>query len=326
MSKKIKIDPSDAGFRLQYLELYNWGTFDRQIFRIEPSGENSLLTGANGSGKTTLVDAILTLMVPEKRIRFYNQSSGSNNKKERDEDSYVRGFYGKILEEATQSTTTQMLRPDKEKVFSVLLANFFNEYSEQNLTLAQVRWFSGNDLKRVYIVSHKPLNITDDIKPFDSTGLWKKRLKSKYKSYDNKEVIEFFDSPTKYSSEFRKVFGMKSEKALTLFNQTVGIKVLGSLDDFIRHHMLEETSIEEDFIKLKENYQSLLSAHKTIEKAKEQIVYLEKVKANNEKFEEVNLTLAEIHNIKNIITPYFASKLDNLLKEELSVKTEKKNK
>ena len=44
-----------AGFRLQYMEVYNWGTFDEHIFRIAPEGNNSLLTGANGSGKTTLV-------------------------------------------------------------------------------------------------------------------------------------------------------------------------------------------------------------------------------------------------------------------------------
>lgn len=320
MQKKTKINPNEAGFRLDYLEIYNWGTFDKQIFRISPSGENSLLTGANGSGKTTLVDAMLTLMVPEKRFRFYNQSSGSQNKKERDEDSYVRGFYGKIIDENTQSSSTQMLRPDKEKVFSVLLANFVNEYSHQNLTLAQVRWYSNNELKRAYVVSHKALTIVDDIKPFDSTGLWKKRLKTKYGKLINSDAVEFFDSPTKYSQEFRKIFGMRSEKALTLFNQTVGIKVLGSLDDFIRNHMLEETNIEEEFGKLKENYHHLLNAHKTIEKAREQIVYLEKIKTNKEELEGINNKLANFQNIRNTIDPYFLSKKINLLKDDFELK------
>jgi uncharacterized protein YPO0396 len=322
MQKKIKINPNEAGFRLDYLEIYNWGTFDKQIFRISPSGENSLLTGANGSGKTTLIDAMLTLMVPEKRFRFYNQSSGSQNKKERDEDSYVRGFYGKTIEEGTEKSTTQMLRPDKEKVFSVLLANFVNEYSNQNLTLAQVRWYSGSDLKRTYFISHKALNIVDDIKPFDANGLWKKRLKAKYGKHITTDVVEFFDSPTKYSNEFRKIFGMRSEKALTLFNQTVGIKVLGSLDDFIRHHMLEETNIEDDFIKLKENYQHLLTSHKTIEKAKEQIVYLEKIKENNDTLESITNRLHELNNIREILEPYFLVKRSDLYKQDFELKTE----
>ena len=38
------------GFRLSYVEIYNWGTFDEQIWKLQPNGKNSLLTGANGSG------------------------------------------------------------------------------------------------------------------------------------------------------------------------------------------------------------------------------------------------------------------------------------
>ena len=59
-----------AGFRLQYMEVYNWGTFHEKIFKINPKGNNSLLTGANASGKSTYIDALLTLLVPEKKIDF----------------------------------------------------------------------------------------------------------------------------------------------------------------------------------------------------------------------------------------------------------------
>ncbi|RYG30136.1 MAG: thymidylate synthase [Chitinophagaceae bacterium] len=58
-------DNEKNGFRLQYLEVYNWGTFHGQVWRIEPEGETALLTGANGSGKTTFVDALLTLMIAQ---------------------------------------------------------------------------------------------------------------------------------------------------------------------------------------------------------------------------------------------------------------------
>ena len=73
-------DSQKSGFRLQYMEIFNWGTFDDVVHSIRPMGETSLLTGANGSGKTTFVDALLTLIVPEKKYRFYNQSSGSEKK------------------------------------------------------------------------------------------------------------------------------------------------------------------------------------------------------------------------------------------------------
>jgi hypothetical protein len=57
------------------------------------------LTGANGSGKTTWIDALLTLMVPERKYRFYNQSSGTERKGDRSEETYVLGNYGDIQNE-----------------------------------------------------------------------------------------------------------------------------------------------------------------------------------------------------------------------------------
>ena len=78
-----------AGYRLSYLEIYNWGTFNGRIYRIAPEGNNSLLTGANASGKSTLIDALLSLIVPTKKNRFYNQSSGNDRKGDRTEETYV---------------------------------------------------------------------------------------------------------------------------------------------------------------------------------------------------------------------------------------------
>ena len=136
-------DQNKSGFRLQYMELFNWGTFDEHVWKIVPGGETSLLTGANGSGKTTFVDALLTLIVPEKKYRFYNQSSGSEKKGDRTEESYVMGGYGDVHSEMSLSGKTLYLRENKEQAYSILLAHFANE-AEQSVTLFQIRWFSGH--------------------------------------------------------------------------------------------------------------------------------------------------------------------------------------
>src|SRR5437879_4644857 len=109
--------PEVAGFRLLTYEIYNWGTFDDAVWSISPDGETSLLTGANASGKTTLVDGLLTLLVPEKRNRAYNQTAG--HKGERTEESYVLGEYG---ETETEDNTKEIkrLRPEKDKAHSIL--------------------------------------------------------------------------------------------------------------------------------------------------------------------------------------------------------------
>lgn len=63
-------NPQVAGFKLDYMEVWNWGTFNGKVFRLNPQGNNSLLTGANASGKSTLIDALLTLLVPLKTSAF----------------------------------------------------------------------------------------------------------------------------------------------------------------------------------------------------------------------------------------------------------------
>ena len=113
-----------AGFKLDYLEVWNWGTFDKKVYHMNLHGNNSLLTGANASGKSTLIDALLTLMVPLKRQRFYNQSSGVEKKGNRTEESYFFGNYGNQQQEGAASTTTLRLRDKGAR--SVLLASFCN--------------------------------------------------------------------------------------------------------------------------------------------------------------------------------------------------------
>ena len=79
-------DPQVAGFKLDYMEIWNWGTFNDKVYRLNPQGNNSLLTGANASGKSTLIDALLTLLVPRKketeRTLHISLEIMVNNKKE----------------------------------------------------------------------------------------------------------------------------------------------------------------------------------------------------------------------------------------------------
>jgi len=150
------ISSDKAGFRLQYMEVFNWGTFTQpDVFRINPQGNNSLLTGANASGKSTYIDALLTLIVPAKKDRFYNQSSGVEKKGDRTEETYVLGHYGNIQEEGKTSTSTQKLRDTN--TYSVILATFSNTDQKQ-ITLFQVRWFSNNELRRQFGIAHIPLD------------------------------------------------------------------------------------------------------------------------------------------------------------------------
>lgn len=309
-------EPGKEGYRLQYMEVFNWGTFHHKIYRIQPQGNTSLLTGANGSGKTTWIDALLTLIVPERKYRFYNQSSGTEKKGDRNEETYVLGNYGDIQEEGKLSATVQQLRPDKKNVFAILLATFQSD-KEESVSLFQTRWFVDGELKRTYGIAHIPLSIEADFTPFDPMGNWKKTLELKYRRGEKRNV-EYFDGPQKYAERLIKVFGMKSEKALPLFNQTVGIKVLGNLDDFIRTNMLEMHDTEGNFEKLKENFCTLVEAQQNIEKAELKINLLQPIKQLDDNINTLREEKTNNINLKKTAKFWFAERKMALLIQEVA--------
>ena len=303
-----------AGFRLQYMEVYNWGTFNEKVFRINPQGNNSLLTGANASGKSTYIDALLTLIVPAKKDRFYNQSSGVDKKGDRTEETYVLGHYGNIQEEGKTSSSTQKLRDTN--TYSVILAHFKNTDQKQ-ITLFQVRWFSNNELRRQFGIAHVPLEVEKDFRDFDAKGLWKRRLDKIYNANATKNKIEFIEGPTAYAERMSILLGMRSVKALSLFNQVVGVKVLEDLDEFIRMNMLEEQEAEAEFIQLKESFLTLMDAKTNIGKAKEQIKQLTPINDTANKLNEIQNDLQQLDASKETAVYWFAKKGVELGEKEL---------
>ena len=306
--------PEVAGFKLDYLEVWNWGTFDQKVYRMNTQGNNSLLTGANASGKSTLIDALLTLMVPLKRQRFYNQSSGVERKGNRTEESYFFGNYGNQQQEGAASTTTLRLRDKGAR--SVLLASFCN-VDKRVVTLFQVRYYSGEELKVSFGIARKPLTIERDFSEFDLRGDWRKRLTKKYNTNDTRRTIEFFDGPVAYGEKMITLFGMRSDKALTLFNQIVGVKVLDDLDSFIRTNMLEELPAEEKYQELKDNFQNLMEAKTNIDKVKEQIAQLEPINALTEELKEIDIRIVEMEQEKSVAAYWFAARTVDLCDKEL---------
>lgn len=312
--------PSESGFRLHSYEIWNWGTFDKVIYSIEPGGETSLLTGGNGSGKTTLVDGLLTLLLPERRARAYNQTAGE--KGERTEETYWLGEYGETENADTNTREVKKLRPVKSEAQSVLVAVFQNE--SQFITLAQSRWYAGGELKRSFIIAHKKLSIKDDFMPFDVGGEWKKRLKQKYPKQGSRDVLFFADGPGEYGERMRNAFGMRSEKAQTLFNKTIGLKVLGNLDEFVRQQMLEELDSEAEFQKVKTHFKTLNDAHRAIEKAHKQIELLSPIREKSIGLSNLKADLRRVENFRDIAPLWFARKQESIAQGFISTANEQK--
>lgn len=314
--------PQVAGFKLDYMEVWNWGTFDKTIYRMIPGGNNSLLTGANASGKSTLIDALLTLIVPLKRQRFYNQSSGVEKKGNRTEESYFFGNYGSQQQDGSSSTTSSKLRGKNDR--SVLLATFCNA-DDRVVTLFQVRYYIGEELKVIFGIARKSLTIKEHFAEFDQKGIWRKHLDKELNSGNTRRMIEFFDGPMVYEQKMLELFGMRSDKALTLFNQIVGVKVLDDLDSFIRDNMLEMLDVEEKYQVLWDNFQYLMEAKTNIDKTKEQIRQLEPIDVLAKELQTIDKRIMELQHEKEVAAFWFASRTVELCDEELSrCKTEQR--
>ncbi|SDD21400.1 Putative exonuclease SbcCD, C subunit [Aquimonas voraii] len=252
-------DDSRVGFRLQTLEVLNWGTFDKRVWRYALDGRNGLLTGDIGSGKSTLVDALTTLLVPAQRVA-YNKAAGADAR-ERSLRSYVLGHYKSERNEVTGSAKPVALRDASS--YSVILGVFRNEGYDQAVTLAQVFWLKdpGGPPARLFVAAERALGIAEDFSGFgsDITGL-RKKLRAR--------GGELFDGFPPYGAWFRRRFGIEHEQALELFHQTVSMKSVGNLTDFVRSHMLEPFDVGSRIEALIRHFDDLDRAHQAVLKAK----------------------------------------------------------
>lgn len=269
-----------SGYRLKTLQILNWGVFDRTVKTFEFHDKSTILTGFNGTGKTTAVDAILTLLIPS-NLRWYNLSSDSVKKRERDVENYVRGAYGN-----GGDGVTNYLR-DKSAL-SVLNGIFEDPSEERALSLLQVRYFSGDRLDTKYVITDRELTVGEIDRVLTKEGVslapdgkWRKVLVQKCSS-------RLFESFTAYKTYFMDKFGFRSDNALKLFSQTVGMKVLGDITGFVRSYMLEDKSPEKEFSQLDEEFSNLLIIDTDIKKDTLKLEKLEKIHTSGLEWERAS--------------------------------------
>jgi uncharacterized protein YPO0396 len=284
------------GSRLQRLEVYNWGTFDKHVWSFEVGGRNALLTGDIGSGKSTLVDAVTTLLLPAHKIS-YNRAAGADTR-ERDLRSYVEGHFKAERNETTGASRPVGLRDARH--FSVILGVFANVDFDTTVTLAQVfRTRDGTQPERFFAVAETPLSITANFSDFgsDLTGL-KRRLRD--------TGARVYDSFPEYGKDFRRRLGIDSEQAMELFHQTVSMKAVDNLNDFVRSHMLEPFNAKAHIDSLVEHFDNLTRAHEAVVRARDQLAVLTPLVALLDEYDVLGARAAELATGQDALPFHFA--------------------
>ncbi|MFT4088402.1 MAG: ATP-binding protein, partial [Gordonia sp. (in: high G+C Gram-positive bacteria)] len=299
-----------AGYRLHRLEVFNWGTFDGQIWGFEPGGETALLTGDIGSGKSTLVDALTTLLMPAHRIA-YNRAAGAEAR-ERTLRSYVEGHYKSERNEATGKSRSIGLRSGG-RTYSVILGRFRNDGYDEDVTIGlvlQQRDSTGQPY-RFYVTAPSALSIADDFADF-GTDLreLRKRLRA--------AGAEVFDEYPKYAISLKRKLGIRSEQALELFHQTVSMKSVGNLNDFVRDHMLEPSDATERVRGVIGHFDDLAKSHDAVTRAREQLEALKPVVATAEKYDTTLAARDAAETERGAVRLYIAETRSTLLASEIA--------
>jgi uncharacterized protein YPO0396 len=247
--------------------------------------------------------------VPSHRVA-YNKAAGADNR-ERSLKSYVLGFYKSERQETLGSTKPVALRDFNS--YSVILGVFQNAAYDKTVTLAQVFWMKEANAQpaRLYAACERDLSIAADFSGFGSemVGL-RKRLRAR--------GVDLFDSFPPYGSWFRRRFGIDNEQALDLFHQTVSLKSVGNLTDFVRSHMLEPFEVAPRISSLIGHFEDLNRAHEAVLKAKRQVAMLEPLVTDCERHRELAQTADNLRTCRDALRPWFATLKLDLLEKRLS--------
>ena len=300
-----------GGWRLQRLELFNWGTFDGRVWVLRLDGSNTLLTGDIGSGKSTLVDAVTTLLLPPRKIA-YNRAAGAETR-ERDLRSYVCGYFKSERNEVTGASRPVGLRTDATS-YSVLLGVFGNEQLGATVSLAQVFWLPDSDRgqpDRFQVLADFDLTIADDFTKFgDSIAELKDRLR--------KRGARDYASFPEYGREFRRALGIPSEQAMDLFHQTVSMKAVGDLNEFVRVHMLEPFDMQRRIDGLIKHFEDLSRAHAAVRRARDQLDQLQPLLADCDRYDDLVAALDGLAAQRTALPLFVASGRAGELHAEIS--------
>lgn len=286
------------GWRLERLEVLNWGTFDRQVWSLHPGGATTLLTGDIGSGKSTLVDAVTTLLLPANKIA-YNRAAGAETR-ERSLRSYVLGYHKSERNEATGTSKPVGLRDGAQH--SALVGVFRNRSLEQVVSLAQVFWLkegTGGQPDRFYAVADRDLSVAGDLAEFggEITTL-RRRLRA--------GGARVYDAFPDYGRDYRRRFGIESHQAMDLFHQTVSMKSVGDLTDFVRTHMLEPFDARDWIDKLVAHFDDLTRAHEAVVRARRQRDDLTPLLVDADVWDALGAEVAELDAQRSAVPAFIA--------------------
>ena len=161
------------------------------------------------------------------------------------------------------STALPLIRKIAEHAYKAGAGVVVPIISDEEVTLAQVfqqQEATGQPWRR-FITADRALSIDPDFTGFGSDlGSLVTRLR------DGGAVVDK-DFPT-YGRAMRRLLGIRSEQAMELFHQTISMKSVGDLNEFVRTHMLEPVDASARIEGILRHFEDLTRAHDAVTRAR----------------------------------------------------------
>ena len=134
-----------------------------------------------------------------------------------------------------------------------------------------------------------------------------------------------YNSFPPYAAAFRRHFGIDNDQALNLFHQTVSMKSVGNLTDFVREHMLEAFDVAPRIDALINHFDDLNRAHESVLRAKAQIERLTPLAADCDAHEAIVQKTAHWRGCREGLKVYFADLKADLIARRLEILGDEEN-
>ncbi|MBP1325806.1 uncharacterized protein YPO0396 [Leucobacter exalbidus] len=255
-------------WRLAEVQVANWGTFDGAIYRIPVSRKGQLITGPSGSGKSSLLDAIATVLTPDRWLRFNLAAQGAGTRSDqRSLMSYVRGAWARRTDEFEDRVVSEYLRPGP--TWSGIVMRYENGV-DLPVTLARLFFAKGNDTSRenlssLYVLERAALDLRD-LEPFARSGLESRKLQAAFPD----ALVNSGGKNTRFYQRLRSIFGIADESALQLLHKTQSAKNLDSLNQLFRESMLEKPETFKLAEEARTQFGELNEAHEHVVRLRQQ--------------------------------------------------------
>jgi len=115
--------------------------------------------------------------------------------------------------------------------------------------------------------------------------------------------VTLHDSFPACGADFRRRFGIGSEQAMDLFHQTVSMKSVGNLTEFVREHMLEPFPVQPRIDALIAHLDDLNRAHEAMLKARAQIDRLAPLTADCDRHATLVAQVDELRGCRDALRP-----------------------